>query len=37
MFTGITEYLGEIENIKKNKSKKTKKNDIKQITTPRLP
>ena len=29
MFTGITEYLGEIENIKKNKSKKTKKNDIK--------
>lgn len=29
MFTGITEYLGEIENIKKNKNKKTKKNDIK--------
>ena len=29
MFTGITEYLGEIENIKKNKSKKTKKNEIK--------
>ena len=28
MFTGITEYLGEIENIKKNKSKKTK-SDIK--------
>lgn len=29
MFTGITEYLGEIENIKKNKSKKTKKSDVK--------
>ena len=29
MFTGITEYLGEIENIKKNKSVKIKKNDIK--------
>jgi len=29
VFTGITEYLGEIENIKKNKSKKTKKNEIK--------
>ncbi|MDN5845040.1 MAG: riboflavin synthase [Candidatus Nitrosocosmicus sp.] len=29
MFTGITEYLGEIENIKKNKSKRTKKSDIK--------
>lgn len=29
MFTGITEYLGEIENIKKNKSKRTKKDDIK--------
>ena len=29
MFTGITEYLCEIENIKKNKSKKTKKSDIK--------
>lgn len=28
MFTGITEYLGEIENIKKNKSKKTKKSDV---------
>ncbi len=29
MFTGITEYLGEIENIKKNKSKMTKKSDAK--------
>lgn len=29
MFTGITEYLGEIENIKKNKSKKKKKSDVK--------
>ncbi|CAN5741296.1 riboflavin synthase [soil metagenome] len=29
MFTGITEYLGEIENIKKNKSKMTKKSDVK--------
>ena len=29
MFTGITEYLGEIESIKKNKSKKTKKKEIK--------
>ncbi len=28
MFTGITEYLGEIENIKESRSKKTKKSEI---------